>query len=84
MLNEGAIMAAREGRAEVTRADLAEGRLRALAGSGAPLLAPDRGGARGCGPSRGRGTRSWLSIAPRRTQPSACRSRRAAAPAGWR
>jgi cell division protease FtsH len=32
MLNEGAIMAARDGRPEVSRADLAEGHLRALAG----------------------------------------------------
>ena len=45
MLNEGAIMAAREGRAEVTRADLAEGRLRALAGPArrsSPLTAEER------------------------------------------
>jgi cell division protease FtsH len=45
MLNEGAIMAAREGRAEVTRADLAEGHLRALAGPArrsSPLTAEER------------------------------------------
>jgi cell division protease FtsH len=45
MLNEGAIMAARDGRAEVTRADLAEGHLRALAGPkrrSSPLTAEER------------------------------------------
>jgi cell division protease FtsH len=45
MLNEGAIMAARDGRAEVTRADLAEGHLRALAGPArrsSPLTAEER------------------------------------------
>ncbi len=45
MLNEGAIMAAREDRAEVTRADLAEGHLRALAGPArrsSPLSAEER------------------------------------------
>jgi cell division protease FtsH len=45
MLNEGAIMAARERRAEVTRADLAEGHLRALAGPArrsSPLTAEER------------------------------------------
>ncbi len=45
MLNEGAIMAARDGRAEVSRADLAEGHLRALAGPArrsSPLTAEER------------------------------------------
>jgi cell division protease FtsH len=45
MLNEAAIMAARDGRPEVTRADLAEGHLRALAGPArrsSPLSAEER------------------------------------------
>jgi cell division protease FtsH len=45
MLNEAAIMAARDGRAEVTREDLAEGHLRALAGPArrsSPLSAEER------------------------------------------
>jgi cell division protease FtsH len=45
MLNEGAIMAARDDRAEVSRADLAEGHLRALAGPArrsSPLTAEER------------------------------------------
>jgi cell division protease FtsH len=45
MLNEAAIMAARDGRAEVTREDLAEGHLRALAGPArrsSPLTAEER------------------------------------------
>ena len=45
MLNEAAIMAARDGRAEVTREDLAEGHLRALAGPkrrSSPLSAEER------------------------------------------
>jgi cell division protease FtsH len=45
MLNEAAIMAAREGRAEVTREDLAEGHLRALAGparKSSPLSGEER------------------------------------------
>jgi cell division protease FtsH len=45
MLNEGAIMAAREGRVEVSREDLAEGHLRSLAGPkrrSSPVSAEER------------------------------------------